>query len=209
MPADNSSSSDWGLHARMYAFIGNSLLIPMNGEFSQGLQKDFWGSFATDGDNEHIRTGIAKLSAYAERASEMELEDAVERVNVEFAHLFIGPPAPAVPVWESVAHGAKVGFGTPAFEMQTLFDKAHLEVNGPCNQYADHMGLELLYLSFCCSQFKEDEPSFEDECMLRDYIVDHPLSWAQIFAERIAEEAPGGYFEGLSELMWGLLLAEV
>lgn len=46
--------------------------------------------------------------------------------------------------------GATVGFDQATFEMRVLLRNAGLEVSIENNQYADHVGIELLYTSALC-----------------------------------------------------------
>ena len=203
------SLSDWDLHAQMYAFLGNSFLSPMNEELSVGLLDSFWGGFACDGYNEHVCNGIKKIVTYVQGLDGIPHDAAMQKVNLEYAHLFIGPPKPAAIVWESMAHGSHVGFGNPTFEMREILRNAGLTMAGPHNQYEDHMGIELMFVASRCQAFAQHIPSLDEECSLREFIEAHPLAWAQTFHESIAAASPGGYYDGLSELTWGLLLAEV
>lgn len=204
-----TTESDWALHARMYAFLGNSLLAPMRLDASCGLSEEFWGSFERDGTNERARGGIAKLKAYARGVAGKAREDAVRAVSVEFARLFIGPPKPLAPPWESMAKGSPVGFGEPTSNMRAVLREAGLVLDGPSNQYDDHMGVELLYLSVMCDRFSQKAPSMDEEIELRTFIAERPLGWIPLFYEAVRKAAPGGYYEGLVELTWGLLAAEV
>ena len=46
--------------------------------------------------------------------------------------------------------GATVGFDQATFEMRVLLRNVGLEVSIENNQYADHVGIELLYTSALC-----------------------------------------------------------
>lgn len=209
MSAPYTSESDWALHARMYAFLGNSLLSPMTTDTSCGLSPIFWDSFVHDGLSDHAIQGLAKLRAYAQAADNEALEDAVRNVSIEYVRLFIGPPKPLAPPWESMANGSSVGFGEPANSMLALLRKEGMTIDGPSNQYADHIGLELLYVSALCKRFSEKPPSFEAETDLRTFIAERLLSWIPGFYETVHEAAAGGYYVGIVELAWGLLVSEV
>ena len=201
--------SDWDLHAQLYAFLGNSFLGPMDEELSIGLTDTFWSMFASDGDNEHVRHGIERLVSFARSVQDMPREQAMQKVNVEYAQLFIGPPRPQAVAWESMAQGCHVGFGEPTFIMRSILRNAQLSIAGPSNQYEDHIGIELMFISACCQKFAENTPSIQDEMGVREFIEQHPLSWIEVFYNSVKQSAPDGYYAGLAELTWGLLQAEV
>ncbi len=102
-----------------------------------------------------------------------------------------------------------VGFGQATFEMRELLRAAGLEVRNENNQYEDHMGIELLYLSSQCARVDagaEDAPAPD---AVADFIEAHPLSWAEAFRARIAETAAHGYFAPLVGLAQALLVWHV
>ena len=250
-PKVTSAQTDWALHADLYAFLGNSLLAPLRPDAAVGLDPAFWDVWACDGENEHVHNGISTLKKHAARLACVPPEQAVQQVNVEFARLFVGPPKPAAPPWETLNRNpeATCGFGEATFAMRTLLREAGLCVQNENHQYEDHLGIELLYLSeervpyactcqmsrrllpglpnhrlntLCdhlgiellylserCRAFAQREPSFEEETAVREFVQKHPLAWIPAFHARIRTAAPHGYFDGLVELAWGLLEAEV
>lgn len=94
----------------------------------------------------------APLAVLDESAAQAVFNKAVEHAAVEYTHLFVGPPSPAAPPWETMNlhEGATVGFGEPTFQMRALLREAGLELSNENRQYEDHMGIELLYLSELC-----------------------------------------------------------
>lgn len=210
-PKVTSAQTDWALHADLYAFLGNSLLAPLRPDAAVGLDPAVWDVWACDGENEHVHNGISTLKKHAARLACVPPEQAVQQVNVEFARLFVGPPKPAAPPWETLNRNpeATCGFGEATFAMRTLLREAGLCVQNENHQYEDHLGIELLYLSERCRAFAQREPSFEEETAVREFVQKHPLAWIPAFHARIRTAAPHSYFDGLVELAWGLLEAEV
>lgn len=206
-----SAQADWALHAALYAFLGNSLLAPLRHDAAIGLDPAFWDAWACDGANARVRTGIATLQEHAARCAGMPREQAIQQVNVEYARLFVGPPKPAAPPWETLNRNpeATCGFGEATFAMRELLRQTGLQLCNENRQYEDHLGIELLYLSERCRAFAAREPSFEEETAVREFVRERPLAWIPAFHERIRQAAPHGYFDGLVELTWGLLEAEV
>ena len=190
-----------------FAFIGNSLLSPMNQTDSMGADPAFWDAFPDFGDDT-VREAIASCREYAVSAQELAREggDPVQRVSVEFTKLFVGPPKPAAAPWEtfyrSGGDGAAVGFGQATFEMRELLRGAGLEVSNDNNQYADHMGIELLLLSVLLERAATGENALEEAA---DFANSHPAAWIGPFSEKVNEAAPGGYFGRLLAFASGLL----
>lgn len=159
----------WGLLAERLAFLGNSLLSPLTVETAFGLDEAFWdefgaglaacGGLAADGApvcDEATKRALARMKARVHdlRVASPEIDAAVRRANVEYARLFIGPPKPAAPPWETMyarsGEVGEVGFGRATVAMQDLLREAGLELAGGSNQYADHLGVELLYAAELC-----------------------------------------------------------
>lgn len=162
----------WKDLSEAYAFVGNSLLKPMTQTSDIGLDSAFWEAFPTFGSSE-VAGVCAALAAYARAAREAAASDgrdAVERCAVEYTRLFVGPPHPAAAPWETmhraggaIAGGATVGFGQATFEMRALLREAGLEVKNENNQYEDHIGIELLYLSALCARAAKGEEGAVEE----------------------------------------------
>ncbi len=209
----------WSDLADVHGFIGNSLLKPMTQTADAGIDPGFWASFPDFGDAS-IREAIARCRRFAEQAAShvSNGEDVVLRVSVEYTSLFIGPPSPAAPPWETMYRSdhATVGFGNPTFEMRRILRESGLELSNENNQYEDHMGIELLYLSTQCASSwlaaggepREASGAADSNALaVLGFIAGHPLDWIGGFRERIAQTHPDGYFAvllGLAEsvLTW-------
>ena len=100
--------------------------------------------------DESVGAALDALFAWSQdaQARQKDGEDVLTEVCVEYTRLFVGPPSPAVAPWETFyrAKRCNEGFGVATFAMRDELRKAGLEVKNENNQYADHMGLELLLL---------------------------------------------------------------
>ena len=202
----------WARRARRFAFLGNSLLAPMAADAAVGLDEAFWGGFAAgEPGSPSVARALGRLEDYARaaRAGGAPLADAVRRVNVEYARLFIGPPKPAAPPWETMyaqpGQVGEIGFGRATVAMQGLLAEAGLALAGESNQYADHLGIELLYLSELCRRRAAAADGADAEGRLRTFVREHPVAWAPAFRDQVATAAPGGYYAPLADLVVALL----
>ena len=197
----------WKTLSEANAFVGNSLLKPMTMTLTVGLDPAFWEAFpAFDGA---VAQAVEVCACYAEEAGRRAEggEDVPQRASVEYTRLFVGPPSPAAAPWETMYRGKNVtvGFGQATFEMRELLREAGLEVRNVNNQYEDHLGIELLYLSSLCARADADAADAPALESVADFIEKHPLSWVDAFRARIAEAAPDGYFVSLAGLARALL----
>ena len=89
---------------------------------------------------------------------------------------------------------ATVGFGEPTVAMQSVLRGVGLEVSNENNQYADHMGIELLALS---EMLRRVQTGALDAEKAAAFTREHPAAWMGAFHAKVHEAAPGGYFDHL------------
>ncbi|MCI2242428.1 TorD/DmsD family molecular chaperone [Adlercreutzia faecimuris] len=208
--------ADHGTLADAYAFLGNSLLKPLSQTPAVGLDPAFWAAFPDFG-SDAVAAAADALARWAAEDAGRPDGDRVRDVSVEYTRLFIGPPKPAAPPWETMGRGegVTVGFGDPTFEMRRLLREAGLELSNENRQYEDHLGIELLYLSELCRRAAEAAADGRaDEAARLDvqaaaFAAEHPLAWIDALRAQVAEAAPGGYYALLLALARTLLALQV
>lgn len=224
-------ANSWKALADACAFLGNSLLRPMSQTADAGLDASFWSVFPDFG-SEDVAHAIDSLALWAESRKGEARNAVVTDVSVEYTALFIGPPSPLAPPWETMnrREGVTVGFGEPTFQMREVLRSLGLEVAGPSNQYEDHLGLELLCLSEMCrrrawaldmaqtarevearevAQGEEDSADAVTSVLSDDdvaaFIDAHPLGWIEALEAKVQAARPDGYFAHLLVLAHALL----
>lgn len=127
----------------------------------------------------------------------------VAGVSVEFTHLFVGPPRPSAYPWETFYRGEGItnGFGHATLEMKQALQEIGLKLDNKNNQYEDHIGIELLYISELCSK------GIDAVVAHKSFIEAHPLSWIDKLQASIHAENPGGYFDLVVGLTKELLIS--
>lgn len=207
------TGEEWMVASQLYAFLGNSLLSPMSRTESVGLDPAFWRELGGLLDGA-LADSAESLASWAERASaDAARSETVQRVSVEFTKLFVGPPKPAAAPWES-ANGpvdSHVGFGEATFAMRERLRALGLELCNENNQYEDHVGIELLYLSELCHRASEEasgaacDAAAPDAEEIASFIREHPLAWVPRLREKVAASQPEGYFIRLLDVVLALL----
>lgn len=208
------TAETWTNYAEALAFIGNSLLAPMNQTGTAGLLPEFWQDFPSF-DDVRVAEALNACERYAADAKAFVDEggDAVQRASVEYTKLFVGPPRPAAAPWETMyrpgSDGATVGFGQATFEMRALLREAGLEVSNENNQYADHIGIELLFASTLCARMAEadgDEAAQAEIASQLDAFLDgHPRAWIGKLLDAVRAEEPAGYIANMLALAQALI----
>lgn len=207
----------WSICCSFYGFASGQLLMPPSVDEEMPITMRHlwttvfphaWESSSINCVPREIESTLAECGAVLARMEEeFGKAGALERLAVEYAALFVGPPSPAAPPWETFyrGEGATVGFGAPTFEMRELFRKAGLAVAGDNNQYEDHMGLELALLYKLCERIVRclvgeglEEGVEENELATPQgvvaYLEAHPLSWIDGLIEKCAAAYPDGYY---------------
>lgn len=207
------TGEEWMVASQLYAFLGNSLLSPMSRTESVGLDPAFWRELGGLLDGA-LADSAESLASWAKRASaDAARSEVVQRVSVEFTKLFVGPPKPAAAPWES-ANGpvdSRVGFGEATFAMRERLRALGLELCNENNQYEDHVGIELLYLSELCRRASEEpsgaacDAAAPDAEEIASFIREHPLAWVPRLREKVAASQPEGYFIRLLDVVLALL----
>lgn len=133
----------------------------------------------------------------------LETQRKVVGVSVEFTHLFVGPPRPSAYPWETFYRGEGItnGFGHATLEMKQALQEIGLKLDNKNNQYEDHIGIELLYISELCSK------GIDAVVAHKSFIEAHPLSWIDKLQASIHAEIPGGYFDLVVGLTKELLIS--
>ena len=223
------NADEWKALADAYAFLGNSLLRPMTQTADVGLDAEFWAAFP-DFENEDVAHAIDSLALWAESRKAAGRERAATEAAVEYTALFVGPPSPAAPPWETMnrREGVTVGFGEPTFQMREVLRGLGLQAAGPSNQYEDHLGIELLCLSEMCRRrawaldlaaaaceaaMCDAEAAAAEGKLARElsdeevaaFIDAHPLGWIEALEKKVEAAYPSGYFVHLLTLTRALL----
>lgn len=191
---------------RALAFVGNSFLAPMSQTSDAALDRAFWAAFPDFG-SEEAACALDGLFAWAAEGENVPRAERVRAVSVEYARLFIGPPEPAVAPWESfyVQEGVTNGFGEPTFRMQERLRDAGLEVSNENNQYADHIGIELLYCSALAQRATSNGlAKAEEAALLKSFVEADLVPWFGQFAAALHKEG-ATYYGLLADLAGGLL----
>ncbi|WP_350454562.1 TorD/DmsD family molecular chaperone [Slackia heliotrinireducens] len=179
--------------AEAFAFLGNTLLTPMNQTSDIGLDAAFWKSFPAFDAN--VRQAADDCSSYVAGIAESQESRAaaVQSVSVEFTQLFVGPPKPLAAPWETFyrSKNVKSGFGEPTYEMHQLLREAGLKVSNENNQYADHMGIELLYVSALCDRASKGG---DGQDAIGEFLESHVQSWIGDFRKAVGDAVPDGYY---------------
>ena len=203
--------SQWTCFSKAYGFLGNTFLLPMTRTEKVGLDPSFWGAMPDFG-SERCKQALDDLVQWSRRQKESSAseEKAATAVAVEYTKLFVGPPSPAAPPWETLhtQGNSSVGFGAATVAMRQELQEAGLAVVNENHQYEDHIGIELLYLCEICRRNGTSE-AFASEHDTACFIRERPLSWIGKLEQSIHNHLPDGYFELIARYARCVLEAQI
>jgi TorA maturation chaperone TorD len=151
------------------------------------------------------------------------LEPDTGGIAAEFDTLFRIPVAGYVPACESAYRDTEPGgkrreghlYGPSCRAAARLMMEAGAEIPAEVNKPPDHIGVELLFLSFLCEQESEARKEGNADSLERwlgrelRFLRDHPSEWIESFRRRVEQSVPGGFYAGLSRLAEGVLLSDL
>jgi TorA maturation chaperone TorD len=199
----------WNLRASLYGFFGDSLLEPMQGQHTVTFSKEFWRDFPLEAANAQMKAGLEQLINCSTFLDGFSDEEATENIMVEYTSLFLGPGLPKAPPCESFYRTPeRLFFGGTAYEMKAALNASGLESIRKDNQPEDHIGLELMFLSALSNKLPSFEKSQQVSAMKEQasFIDHHLLSWIPELCQDAKLNGSVGFYGGLLELIWGILL---
>ncbi|TWH58526.1 TorA maturation chaperone TorD [Desulfitobacterium sp. LBE] len=202
------------LRTNLYGFLGNCLLESVPEEGSVSMQWEFWDEFPLESANPQMKDGLSRIISCTEYLAKLPRSQASQEVQLEFMDLFLGPGQPKAPPWESVYRTPeRLLFGWPTQEVRKIYGKAGFEISRKNQLPEDHLGLELMFLAMASDTLARlitgkgsKNKIFEMIKLQRDFISSHPLTWIADFHEDAYTKGTIGFYSGLIQLIWGILL---
>lgn len=161
-----------------------------------------------------IANGLKLLQVWASQNSGGISEKQIEAIKKDHLYLFAGVGKPLAPVWESVYFSeARMLFQKQTLEVREFYARFGLQAERKGNEPDDHIGLELSFMAHLASlamQSLEKDNSADAENLLqaqRDFLTQHILRWAPVWAELTKKHAETDFFKGVAHLTLGALMA--
>jgi len=210
-------TSSWedvcALRTKLYCFLGDCLLESVPDEGTEFLQRAFWEQFPLEAANDKMKSGLDRLVNCTDYLKKLPTSQASQEIQLEFTRLFIGPGQPIAPPWESIYRTPeKLLFGWPALQVREAYRLEGFEIKCKYQMPEDHMGLELMFLASAsdalAKTISNDNQSTIPLMIERhvDFISNHPLTWIEDFMNDVSASDSIGFYSGLIELIWGVLL---
>ena len=173
------------------------------------LHPYFWQNFALAPANEPMRAALEKLDRITAQLELLPEPEALEKLQIEYTVLFLGPGAPKAPPWESM-YRAEDGllFGPQALQVREVMAQFGVEVAKKYSQPEDHLGLELMLLALAAEKDAQS-PGGEwraSAALQANFIKAHPLGWIEQLLRDAEAYGGTGFYAALVQLIYGVLL---
>ena len=196
--------------SEMYRFLGYCMLAPIGNDRGFLLKPEYWLNFALGPANESICTALEKLGRITNQLKLLPEAEALERVQLEYTSLFLGPGEPIAPPWESMYFGSeeRLMFGPPALQVRSAMTRFGVELVAKYSQPEDHLGLELMLLALVSERDarQPDENWRESAGLQADFIAAHPLGWIGKLSQDADTQNGTGFYAAIVKLIHGVLL---
>lgn len=199
----------WNFRTELYHFLAGSLLEWIDEENDEVLTREFWENFPVEAANPQLEAGLEQLVTSAQQLSQLPKKEALEKMATDYTHLFIGTPSPKAPMVESFYYSNRRAiFDQKTVEMKELLAKHGLESNKKDQYPEDTLGLQLIFLAIKSEEMialQEDKQIASAEEQIA-FIDSHLLSWLPGLSNDTKEHGATGFYGGLIELIWGIVL---
>jgi putative dimethyl sulfoxide reductase chaperone len=174
------------------------------------VKDDVFAESPFGGDQTDTRTGLALLQAWS-RANRDGISDvAFERLQMEYAHLFMGPGPVVAPPWESVYFSQdRLLFQKETFQVRDWYSRFGRTVPNVQSEPDDHIGLELSFVAHLAElglhalQAQDRERFGEALEAQRCFLVEHLLRWGPGWCSRVSAISASEFYRGVALLTRG------
>jgi TorA maturation chaperone TorD len=205
----------------VYAFLSSIFMVLPDQGFVGRLKDGRFGTLldtlSAEDVPSDIETGVRLIQEYLTSietvpADRVETDLAVERARlVRGIKPGYGPPPP----YESVYRGtADSGMSQILLQVKRSFSDAGVSVPESVHESADYIGLELELMRYLADQEAQAWRG-GDEAQAREwrdkqktFLTDHLVVWVPRFADRMAEDAALGFYQGVAAIMKGFVMSD-
>ncbi len=199
----------WELRSRLYRFFGNCLLEPICKDNAAVLSRRFWLDFPCEPANGQMKSGLQQVINCLTKLNGLEEKEIIDEIMIDYTSLFLGPGRPKAPLWESVYRTPERKiFGLSTYEVRETMRQDGFESLGKNKQPEDHLGLELMFLAAVSEKIADSQVGVRYLIIQKQvcFIEEHLLSWINLLSKDANIHGNTGFYGGLIELIWGVLL---
>jgi TorA maturation chaperone TorD len=207
---------------RTKTLAGEALLLGMLGKALYAIPEESWllslldrelfaeAPFASD--QPKVVRGLKLLVKWSRDYEDGLPAEAVTALQVDHTQLFSGLAGMPVAPWESVYfNDERMVFQEQTLDVRAWYRRFGLEAEKLGREPDDHIGLEMSFLAHLARLALEawqaqDQARFDEILRAqRGFLEEHPLLWAQVWANQVIKHAQTDFYRGLALVTWGAL----
>ncbi len=164
---------------------------------------------------------VSNLVLSAQNAADVQPEDCLKELHLEYMRLFVGPKMPVSPPYESVhredtsadEHGLMMGSVTVA--VRQVYMQNGLDLAAGHKDLPDHIGTELEYMYYLCQR---EADAWEEESLTlanswidnqRAFLQEHLWKWTPAFCRLAEENTTSAFYKAITGILREYLTFEV
>jgi putative dimethyl sulfoxide reductase chaperone len=153
-----------------------------------------------------LSVACPRAAAYiAHMIDEMEHGEGLERLQIEYARLFVGPYGPSAPPYGSVyLENEDSVMGASTMRAREMYVDSGLDLSETFKQPPDHVAAELEFVHFLLFKTLEAEMTSDAESAglyrnrRRTFLQDHLGAWVSEFALKVEKSTEMGFYRDLT-----------
>ncbi|HML20878.1 MAG TPA: molecular chaperone TorD family protein [Aggregatilinea sp.] len=178
--------------------------------FQMLADEDIFDDVLFGGTQPDIVEGAAKIDAWLKSTLAADPPAAIERLNIDYGRLFVGPGEPVSPPWESFYFNVQgLLFQAQTMQVREWFRRFNLESEKIHNEPDDHIGLEFSFMGYLAAlavAALERNDLGDAQALIqaqRDFFVEHPSQWMDIWCDQVLQRAQTEFYMGVALLVRG------
>jgi len=158
------------------------------------------------GIDQEIMQGIDMIKKYIENAVKRDLKEVELELAVDYANVFLGvkkkPPHPSESVYKT-----GLLMQEPYDEVLRMYWEAGVDVVKDFKEPADHIAIELQFMSYLCRKASEALEKKDKESLIKylktqkEFHEKHLSQWVPQLAMDIQESADTDFYKGFAKIM--------
>ncbi len=194
----------------IYWFLSRICEKEIKGDFLEELMSENNPILKIDSSldipSEEIKEGLNTMRKYVEYAIKRDLKEVELELAVDYANIFLGvkkkPPHPSESVYKT-----GLLMQEPYEEVLHAYWDAGVNVVKEFKEPADHIAIELQFMSYLCRKAQEalQQNNKEDVLkylkMQKDFLEKHLSQWVPKLAKDIEESADTDFYRGFGKIL--------
>ena len=198
----------------LFSLLGKILYIEIDKTWLQTLiDEDVFAETPFGESQVEVQKGLELLQKWSQENVSGISEQSILDLRADYTRLFVGVGKVLAPIWESVYfNDGRMTFQEETLQVRKWFRRFKLESEKLYQEPDDHLGLELTFVAHLAQlglqALEQNDTQALQETLdaQRDFLNEHLLRWAFIWANLVKESSKTNFYRGVSHLVCGALI---